>query len=311
MKKLLLVVSLALASWAQAGPIQFENKTQTLEAGMPGTVTDSAPTYALNNVTATVASSYIDLSATGALWVCVTSTAGAAAKIGVQFGNTNTAQAFGPTSTAAANSVQQLGVGCFPIKAAGRWLRFVNQSVTSTTGVATTRASVSYFVVSPPTVPVTVVGTQAVSVVNTVNTNVTGGVAGISATASQGGGTWAVSVTSKPVYGALSSAAYTVLTGTVTSIELGAYTGATRNCDVAISVNYGANAAIRYTIRPSSSAPGDLATRGNYLSSTSTTQVLGTFAPGFWLHMQSAGIGPTGNDVTPYVYGFVTSTANP
>lgn len=143
MKNLMIVLMLAFASLAGAGPVQFENKTQVMDAGSPGTITDSAPTYALNSVSSTVTSAYIDLSATGMLFVCVSATSGTSPLVGVQFSNTNTAQAFGTTSTAAVNSVQQLGAGCYPIKAAGRWLRFANQSQS-----LTAKVSVNYYVVS-------------------------------------------------------------------------------------------------------------------------------------------------------------------
>ncbi len=150
MKNLMIALMLAFASIGYAGPVQFENKTQVMDAGSSGTITDSAPTYALNSATSTVVSSYIDLSATGMLFVCVTGTAGInSALIAVQFSNTNTAAAFGPSNTASVNSVQQLGIGCYPIKAAGRWLRFQNQSV-SQTGSTVNKVSVNYYVVSQP-----------------------------------------------------------------------------------------------------------------------------------------------------------------
>jgi hypothetical protein len=121
-----------------AAPINYDTKAQVLQAGIRGTITDSAPTYALNSVSSSVASSFIDLSATGAIVVCVTGTATTSSIVQVQYSNTNTAAA-----NSFFNSPFQLSVGCWPIQSAARYVRFVSVGTS-----LTAKTSVNYYISS-------------------------------------------------------------------------------------------------------------------------------------------------------------------
>jgi hypothetical protein len=121
-----------------------------------------------------------------------------------------------------------------------------------------------------------------------------------------------VSVTSNMSMRSLSNPAYTVLSSTVTTVNVTSACGTDGNYMIGLSANYGACSAIRYVVNFSATAPTDLATRGFLLASTATAQVLGDFQSGVHVHMLaqpnptcSAG---TGNDVSLFMYRRATNS---
>lgn len=121
-----------------------------------------------------------------------------------------------------------------------------------------------------------------------------------------------VNVVGSMTYGRVSSPAYTVLTGTATTVNLTSAAGIDQALDLAVRVNYGANAAVRFVVNYSATAPSDICAKvGHYAASTATTQVLGRWKGGSHCHMCSDGTGPTGNYVSLDILGYVTQTATP
>lgn len=121
-----------------------------------------------------------------------------------------------------------------------------------------------------------------------------------------------VNVVGSMTYGRVSSPAYTVLTGTATTVNLTSAAGIDQALDLAVRVNYGANSAVRFVVNYSATAPSDICAKvGHYAASTATTQVLGRWKGGSHCHMCSDGTGPTGNYVSLDILGYVTQTATP
>lgn len=150
MKHLLFILFSAFAALCSAAPLNPDSKVLAYPIGTDGAITDSTPTYALNNSLTGVASTAVDLSATGQILVCITGTAGTSPIVRVSFDNlTYGAFAVGPYN---------LGAGCWPIQAAARYVKFYNAAT-----VPTGRVSLNYMVQSQPATAVTIGSTVTVA----------------------------------------------------------------------------------------------------------------------------------------------------
>ncbi len=290
--------------------------------GCPWTV--GSYTNRLNSVSGTVESSSIDLASLAGIFVVSTGTAGTSVDYAWSHNN----------ATWSGGGSIPLGNQCLEKDA--RYIKFIARSASaiSPTAARVTLATAPATALAPPTSAAaidlsTISGAAATDYFNKLSNTaallalaVNAASTGIFAKLVGGDGTAIASATNGvPVnvvgstgYGAVSEPAYSVLSGTVTTIELGAFTGATRACDVALTHNFGANATVNYVINRSATGPtdlGGLAGRGHPLAASATTQIMGPFLPGFYLHMQAEGILPTANDVTVHVFGRVTSTSQP
>lgn len=259
-------------------------------------------TYSLNAVTKGVRSSAIDTAGYVGLAVKMTITAGSGDPIViVETSNTPTAASFRQ-----AYYIKGQGSGFIPTTT-DRYFRFMNNSSLTYTAV-----SLSWL----PVVPDSSNGqTQTINGTVTANQGNPGSVGWFiqlttSPSVTQGGGYWGVSVTASPAYVSVSNPAYTVLSSTATTVNITSAAGTSANYDVWLSNNYG-GAAIRYVFNMSATAPADLSTVGSYLAATSTTQILGTFAPGYHVHMYSIGTVATGNYVTVGMHRKGFNSANP
>lgn len=328
--KLILSIILAISSQAFATQ-KIEDLGIRIDQTLPegnGQISAS-PVYALNNDLTGTVSSAVNLSAAAGVFINVTGTG----VVEIQFSHVTYA------AWAGVGTVVNGTVGF--VHKRNQYVRFYNKGTCGTcrsTLAYTIPDNVGVMGLYPGSATLGTVnqgnaGTQNwfVRLSNTSNVAIVGGAEGLSVTATQGPAgsapwniqgqvslaavTWttaiSVSVTAEPAYKPVSEPAYTVLTGTATTVNLTSAAGVAANFDVALSGNYGANSFSRYKFTYSATAPSDIGTRGHYLGSTATSQIMGPFVPGTHLHIQAVGTGPTGNDVSVHLMQKLTSTANP
>lgn len=143
MKQTLFILFSLIALRGIAAPLNSGGNNIVYDPGVYGVMADSTPTFALNNALTATSSSAIDLSSTGGIVVCITGTSGTSPIVQVSYSNLTYATfVAGPYN---------LGAGCWPVRATGRYVTFRNVGT-----VPTGRVSLSYYVVSAPPTAVTI-----------------------------------------------------------------------------------------------------------------------------------------------------------